>query len=476
MIRFLRHISIRMFISALIWMPLSFIFLTQFGYANHGNNSFAAALILFIIFFAVGFLMNETGKKLILKFVKEAKSWEQAGIYKKSEEKYIKALRIYDSFLLSPLKSRKITKILTGAIAKFSLGCSIQNPVFNSAVTSFLSMFPNDTDLALLWLERLCSNSSHEPCVKEKEILASLAEIHFDNPEIVILIADIFTRLNYCDFTAHKIYKKALKLPDLNQNTRTAIKEYLKKENKKFSEKLASHTVSKEIIVEESVILSDIRVDGEARKGGNGKKTGVSTKNMAINFTLNKVNGIFKWIWGILKKIFIMMNSSFKYSFDALSKLSNAQLKSTQETASYIKKTKKIKTIVRLSISAILCIGIIIFITNTYSRFFYEKTPEPEKKYEIQQNLHKTKSIGSDSFTIQVAAYLKKKYGDAYVAKLKAKGLDAYLSQTEGGGKTWFTVRISQFPDKKAAAEYGKKLKTRGYIDDFFVDNNSRRQ
>jgi len=234
MIRILRHICLRLCISAIIWMPLVFIFLTRFGYLMRGKDSIAAAIILFIIFFTVGFLMDQTGRKLTAGLVKEAKSWEQAGIYKKSEEKYIKALRIYDSFLLSPWKNKKTDENLTGSIAKFYLACSIKNPAFDNAVKTFIALSPNDTDIAILWLERLC-DSAQEPCAKDKEILTSLAEIHIDNPEIVMFIADIFTKLNRCDFTARKIYKKAMNMPDLKHNARTAIKECLGTEDKNLS-------------------------------------------------------------------------------------------------------------------------------------------------------------------------------------------------------------------------------------------------
>ncbi len=452
MIRFLRHISIRLFICAIIWMPVSFILLTYAGNIIHGKNSIAAAVLLFMIFFAVGFLMDQTGRNLICKLVKEAKSWEQAGIYKKSEKLYIKAIRIYDSFLLYPWRNRKTGKNLTGSIAKFSLACSIRNPMFDSAVTAFLSMSPDDADIALLWLERLLSSAPAEPDVKDKEILTTLAEIHTGNPEFVVLISDIFTNLNRCDFTARKIYKKALNMPDLKQTTRYAIKECLGAEDKKLS----SFAVSKEI--------SSFKTDSiQGKETGKTIKSGISTRKVTADSVLNVINGINYRLKQIFKQIHTIIILSLKSSFNAISEL-----------ISFIKKREKLKFIVKWGISTIICIGIIIFMVNTFSRLFPEKEPEFQQKYEFKENIHKTEPALQKLFTIQVAAYLKKKYGDAYVAKLKAKGLDAYLSKTEGGGKTWFIVRISRFPDKKTASQYGKKLKKQGYIDDFFVDNNSK--
>ena len=451
MIRALRHFSMRLCICAAIWMPVSFILLTNFGYILHGRNFIAAVLLLFIIFFAVGFLMDQTGRKLIDNLVKDAKSWEQAGIYKKSEKLYIKAVRIYDTFLLSPWQSRKTGKKLTCSIAKFSLAYSIRNPMFDSAVTAFLSMSPNDADIAILWLERLLS-STPEPDIKDKEILTNLAEIHAGNPEFVVLISDLFTKLNRCDFTARQIYKKALNMPDLKQTIRDAIKECLGTENKKLS----SFAVSKEISSFETDILKD-------KQDGKTLKSDISTRKISLISVLNVINGINCRLKQIFKQISQMIIASLKSLFTAISKI-----------LSFIKKREKIKFIVKWGISTIICIGIIILLANIFSRLFPEKKPEFQKKYEFKENIHKTKHVPPGLFTIQVAAYLTKKYGDAYVTKLKAKGLDAYLCKTEGGGKTWFIVRISKFSDKKTASQYGKKLKQQGYIDDFFVDNTGR--
>ncbi len=454
MIRFLRHISIRLFICAIIWMPVSFILLTGIGYFIHGKNSVIAAVILFIIFFTVGFLMDKTGKNLIHRLVKEAKSWEQAGIYKKSEKLYIRAVRIYDSFLLYPWRNRKTSKNLTCSIAKFSLACSIRNPIFDSAVEYFLSISPDDADIALLWLEHLSSIAPAEPGVKDKEILTNIAEIHTGNPEFVMLIADIFTKLNRCDFTARKIYKKALNIPDLKQTTREAIKECLGAENKKLS----SFAVSKESSSFDTDIL-------KGKKTGKTFKSDISTRKFTGDSVLNVINVINYRLQQIFKQIFTIILALLKSFFNAIS-----------EIISFIRKREKFKIIAKWGISAVICIGIIIFMVNTFSRLFNEKKPEFQKKYEFKENIHKTEPALKKLFTIQVAAYLKKKYGDAYVAKLQAKGLDAYLSKTEGGGKTWFIVRISKFPDKKEASQYGKKLKKQGYIDDFFVDNNSEQR
>lgn len=427
MIRALRHLSIRLWITALAGIPVSFIFLTHFGKFISKENFSATAIILFTFFFAVGYLMNQAGRRSILKFVKEAETWERLGIHKKSEEKYLKALRIYDSFLISSWKNRKTTEKLTGSIAKFSLTCSVRNPAFDSAVTAFLSMVPDDADIALLWLEKLCRTGT--PSLKDQEILTRLAEIHINSPEMVILMADIFIRLHRIDFAARKIYKKALISKDLKQSTGAAIKECLATEEKTLS----AYAIS------DQVLPHDLN------------------KDASVKIFKSRAKYIRNFISRFLKISMDMIIFIFKYAVSALIRLT-----------SFVKQRDNVLTYVKWGISAIVCAGLIFLVINTFSRLFPGKIPvASDNKQKIEVHI-------PELYTIQVAAYLKKKYGDAYVAELKSKGLDAYLSQVEGGGKTWFLVRVSGFPDRKKAALYGKKLKKQGYIDDFFVDNNSR--
>ncbi len=403
--------------------------------------------------------MNYTGVKLIENFIKDAKAWERAGIYKKSEAKYIKALRIYDSCLLYPWGNKIIVKNLTGSIAKFSLASSIKNPCFDAATAVFLSMDDNDAETALLWLEKLLN--TREISAKNQEILTRFADIYLDNHDIVILLAEIFINLNRCDFSARKIYRKVLTFSDLDSEKRIMVQEYLSRENKKgkgredvklLGDSLSEHSIPKMENLPKEVISSDSQSFPILRSGLNIL---IITWEKCINIVLI-----------LFKKLFKLLAWLFKSLYMLLSKF-----------AVFLREREKVRLALKWGISAIVCTGLIILMVNTFFRLFPEKIKKPH-----HENIQKIISVEHVSkrapalFTIQVAAYLKKQYGQAYVSKLKAEGLDAYLSKVEGGGKTWFLVRISQFPDKKTASAYGRKLKKQGYIEDFFVDNNTRRQ
>ncbi len=426
MIRLLRHISVRLWISIIIWFPLSFVFLTHFGSFTGGSDFIVSAVILLAVFFATGFFMNFIGRKFVNNLIKDAKSWERAGIYKKGEEKYLKALRIYDSFLLSPWNNKKTVENLTGSITKFSLAYSANHSCFDKAAKVFLSMDNSDVDTAVLWLEKLLRYENISAA--DEELLTRLAELHIDNYDVAVLTAKIFTNLNRCDFTARKIYRKALALDDLQPDTRVAVEKcLLQKDGEQAKREILSDVFEKQELFPGALVP--------------GKK-----------------------ILFFLKAIFMLPVRFFKFLIGFIWK-----------SIGFVKKRKQFQAAIKWGAAAIACIGLIIFMVSTFSRLFsvpvkvVEKNGKSEKTV---QTAHVQKPVPAP-FTIQVAAYLKKKYGDAYVAQLKSKGLDAYLSKAQGGGKTWFLVRISRFSDKKKARVYGKKLKQKGYIEDFFVDNTS---
>ncbi len=77
-------------------------------------------------------------------------------------------------------------------------------------------------------------------------------------------------------------------------------------------------------------------------------------------------------------------------------------------------------------------------------------------------------------FTLQVAAYLKEESALRRVEELRQRGLDAYLSTAERGGKRWYQVRVSHFADPQSAREVGRALRDKGWIEDFYVANTAR--
>ncbi len=101
MIWLIRHISVRLWLTALFSMPVSIYLILKLNNLLTGTNPILLFIFIALFFFIIsGFVLDFVGKKIISNLIKEGAAWERAEIYKRSEEKYYKALRIYDSFLI----------------------------------------------------------------------------------------------------------------------------------------------------------------------------------------------------------------------------------------------------------------------------------------------------------------------------------------------------------------------------------------
>ena len=228
MIWLLRNFAIRLWIAAAAGIPLSFVVLPFLDKFFQGLNPLsAAAAIILIIFFLAGYCMNLAGEKRVKGLIREAETWTRAGIYNKGEQCYIKAVRIYDSFLFAPWQAKKITEKLTGSLARFSMASPGRDLCFDRAVTVFLGKAPHEEEIALLWLKRLCDIEN--PNSMDHELLTRMAAVDFKNPEITALLAEIFIELNSSDFAARKVYQKVFDDSLGNSKTRASITEIIGK-------------------------------------------------------------------------------------------------------------------------------------------------------------------------------------------------------------------------------------------------------
>ncbi|MCK5099900.1 MAG: hypothetical protein KAR45_17445, partial [Desulfobacteraceae bacterium] len=156
MIWLLRHLSVRLWLTVLFSMPSSIYLVYRFNSIAADINPIILFITIALFFFAIsGLILDFIGKKLIANLIKEGTAWERAEIYKRSEEKYYKALRIYDSFLISPFSAKGCAEKLSEAIAKFTAVSEISDESFKKAATLFIKLSPADEHMALLWLKRL---------------------------------------------------------------------------------------------------------------------------------------------------------------------------------------------------------------------------------------------------------------------------------------------------------------------------------
>ncbi|MCK5542894.1 MAG: SPOR domain-containing protein [Desulfobacterales bacterium] len=416
---FLRHISVRLWLTALFSMPASFFIVFQLNNISVDMNPVILFLsIALFVYTGCGFILDLIGKKLISNLIKEGAAWERAGIYKRGEEKYYKALRIYDSFLISPFSAKTCAEKLSGAMAKFMAVSEISDITFEKASTLFLKLSPNDEHMALLWLKKLFHIKDLDLNATDHDILTLIAENHYNNNKILPLLTNAFIQLERTDFTAQKVYKKALTHLKQESKKRIMIQKLIRKqeEGKEIPSKLS--------FADSSPL----------------KRQASNTKPSISNF-LKKIS---TYLFGLINLILSAFNNFF------LSIIRH------EKTKIYIKFSL-------IFLSLFLIIGLLF---NTFSNFSKNRTKPVESKLTIAKA-----PVPKMPYTIQIAAFLSQPHAENYTKKLKETGLDARLVKVEGKSKTWFLVRISKFEDKISAAEYGDKLKREGLIKDFFVAN-----
>jgi len=445
MIWLLRNISVHLWITTLLAIPLSFYLLLALTRYFPGINPLITACASITgIAVIISFLMDLTIRKIVAGLIKEGQAWERSGILNKAKKKYTKALRLYDTFLLWPFSAKKTAWKISGAIAKFNLNSldfkspdSVKkNQNFNLSTLVYLKMNPADKDIAQLWLTWLRKSSMVTSF--DQEILSILAEKYYDDKIISVLILDVFLGLERKDFTAKKLYQCILKDPELKNRYTSKIEALIGRSDETLEQKV-SYVLPGKTPYKKLDRKPDIKLDKQSVK-----KSAVrigKTIQVAVETTVFYL----KTIWNSFASLLSFLILSFIKLY------------------TLIKESEKIRFYFKAGFLLIISAGLLFFMVNTMSHIFKSKPPEKEK-VEIPIKVAKP-------FTIQVAAYLKIEHAQRYVDILTKKKIDARIKKVDGGGKIWFVVRVSQFTDKQSAAAYGKNLKTKKIIDDFFVSN-----
>jgi hypothetical protein len=212
MIRVMRNISVRLWLTLLVSVPAGFYFLPWFSGLRTGPGMMGFFFCLSAVCYGgLSVLLHLIGTWMIQKRIQEAQAW--AGIPTRAEKKYLQAVRIYDSFLLSPVRSKKLMLRITRSLARFALTFDRKNDPFNQAVRVCLTSDPQDDALAALWLKQLHRENTVTP--QDHALLSRLAHTHHRSPGVLPLLARIFLDTGRMDFTARQVYSQVMDTPDL---------------------------------------------------------------------------------------------------------------------------------------------------------------------------------------------------------------------------------------------------------------------
>ncbi len=418
MILILRHLTLLLWLSTILGLALAFWILPLVNGFFPGHDLPVALAAVAVVLGLTEFAMNLVGKKLVLDALRSAESWDRSGITRRSEQRYSKALERYDMGLISPFKTKGVARALLASLAKFSLTSSFSHPGFKKAVKAFLRLSPGEAEIARLWLKQLCRQKSLTR--HTHETVTQVAEFHLDDPEITALCARLFLAAGRTDYTARKVYKAVQTSHTPDPETLSGIKALLVSgtlSHPEFTTMEAPPPPAPE---------PNVNLAGKIKAMAEGAKR----------------------LAAVLPTIFQKAAAPLKTG--------RAFLQGQERLARMLKWGM---VLTGAAVIAGFGISTLFHIVHTPT----QKTKVVVNRVEVEIPMR---------FTIQAAAYLKRIHADEYVAKLKQKGLDAYIYKADGGGRTWFIVRISRFSDRESAAQYGEKLKQQHLIDDFFVDNN----
>lgn len=420
----LRNLGIRLWVTALAAVPACFYFMPWVSRVFSGTSPvFVLFAMVVFCYGIVSFLMHLAGSQMIQKLIHEAEVWERAAIMNKARKKYLQAVRIYDSFLLSPLASAKMRSLLTRSVARFSLTSGRGKKDFLQAVPAHLAADPLDETLAVLWLEQVDKNRA--ATIQSQDLLTCLANIHYDNPRLMPLLTRVFLNLGRKDFSARQLFARAMEVPELNKHYRQKIQTLLGEPGQGLEQFPLQP-------FQEAEQAPGLHVE---HPSGPGPAARVASGIRNLGRLARHLPAT---IWN--KAGFYLGR------FTAI-----------------IKKQTRWRFYVKTVIMGLLCLWLVIFIYNTLTHL---QVPGP-----VTETLVVIEKIVPKPFTIQVAAYLRNTHADHYVKTLKQKGIDARIKQTSGGGQTWYLIQVSEFEDKAGAAAYGSQLKSNGIIEDFFVSN-----
>ena len=426
MIRVLRNIGVRLWLTTLFFIPLGFYLVSGLTKLFPDINPIWLLVVMMIGFILlVGFLLDMAGKKAVVALIKEGQAWERAGINTKAEKKYIRALRLYDTFLLGLFSARQTSRKISGAIARFQLNTSIGNENFNLAAAMYLKMHPTDEAMAERWLRQ--AQKSQNLNTLDQEVLTLLAETYYTHKTLSARITDIFHKSGRRDYAAKKSYPQEQKPPSFARVYPRAGSALA--DPGETLEKQKPYSQPEVKPVRKTKLKKKIEI-------GKYIQTVSGQAGVLIQFAARIVGSVFS---------FLILSVHRVYGF--------------------VKDHERVQFYFKIGFLGFVSICLMVFIINTVSHMVKPK-PAPAEKIVEKMDIPVVKP-----FTIQVSAYLKKEFADNYVNNLKKKDIEATVKKVDGGGKTWFVVRVSEFVDKKTADSYGQQLKQQKIIEDFFVTN-----
>jgi hypothetical protein len=476
MLSFLKHIAARIWLTvffggvACLWVLPSIQTRTGLDWVL-----LPVVFILVIAFVLIGWVSTRWGFGSVDRLIHEAGVFERDGMISEAENRFRRALAVFDSFLISPLVKKQKAGALTARLARFYLARARKTYDAEIFLLSYLQSNPQDEEVAENWLQQV---ESHGGLREEHQDLAYLiGSAQPQNLTVQSVLARYYLMLERTDFPALQTYRRVLTSDQpLPTDFRKNLADLFLRERRADEWALAIYLKAIEVSDQRPEILKGIAACV--------RWISLSERNKPL------LQQAYTYLEGIDAAEIKQMSTGFKppvppADLQAVQRPKKRRA-SFLQTAGAVLQTfyedvaalppwifRRMRSVLqsrksRRVFGGVLLAGVtaavVVLVINTVGHLVKSETP-------VAPKIEKAPEKVTDPFTLQVAAYLKPGYAKNFVENLKKQGLDAYWREAISANKKWYQVRISHFPDKKAARDFGESLKTKGIIDDYFVAN-----
>ena len=476
MLSFIKHIAARLWLTVLIGSAVSLWVLPSFqDRIGLGWTPLPVMCIMVAAFFLIGWISNRWGLSTVRHLIHEAGIFERDGMVAEAENRFQRALGVFDSFLISPVAKKQKAVPLRARIARFYLACASKSDTAERFLISYLHTNPRDEEVAESWIAHVDTRGGLRE--EHQELVYLIGRAQPQNTAIQAILARYYLMLERTDFPALQTYRRALRTQKkVSAEFLNDLAALFLRERRADKWALEIYLKAIEYSDRRSAILKGIAACVRWISPGERNKSllqqayahleglgAVDIKKMSTGFnppvqlsdkgfepqTLQKWSSFFKSAAAVLQTFYEDVTAAPVW----ILRLIRRSLQSTQ--------SRRVLAGVLLTVLAAAVVALVI---NTASHLI--KVDKP-----IAQKVEKAPEVITDPFTLQVAAYLKPNYAQKYVELLKQQGFDAYWREAISADKKWYQVRISHFADKKSARDFGESLKARGIIDDYYVAN-----
>jgi len=476
----MKHIAVRIWLTVLLGGVACLWVLPSFQ-SRIGLQwvSLPVALILVTAFLLIGWVSTRWGLGSVERLIHEAGVFERDGMVSQAENRFRRALAVFDSFLISPLVKKQKSGALTGRVARFYLARARKTYDSEIFLVSYLQSNPQDEEVAENWIQQVESRGGLRE--EHQDLAYLIGSAQPKNRTIQSALARFYLTLERTDFPALQTYRRVLtadqqlpvdflkNLADLFLRERRAdewaLAIYLKtiEESDHRPEILRgiaacvrwiSLTERTKPQLKKAYTYLDGIDPAEIKKMGAGFKPPVPLADQhAVQRSIQKRVSFLQTTGAVLQ--------TFYEDITAMPVWIYRQIRFAVKWTLQSKKSRQVFTGVLLTS---LTAAVVVLVINTVGHLVKTETP-------VAQKIEKAPEKITDPFTLQVAAYLKPAYAEKFVENLKKQGLDAYWREAISANKKWYQVRVSHFPDKKSARDFGESLKAKGIIDDYYVAN-----